>query len=202
MATVVIEKQTAAPTPPPRTHRFTVEEYERLGEIGILTVKDRVELIEGWIVDKMTQNPPHNLAGDNLAELLRALVPSEWRVREQKAIRLSTSVPEPDVSVVQAPMSRYAKRHPGPADIALLVEVAESSLADDRVLMTRVYARAKIPVYWIINLKDRQVEVYTQPKVGRNAAYQQRHDYRVNETVPVVIAGKEVGQIAVKDILP
>jgi Uma2 family endonuclease len=153
-------------------YRLSVEQYERMAEAGILKDKDRVELLEGFLVEKMTRNPPHNSAGDHAAELLRSILPPEWRVREQKAIRLSRSVPEPDVSVVEGPLSRYARRHPVPQDIALVIEIAQSSLKEDREYMGGVYAQARIPVYWIINLVERQIEVYSQPKGGKNAAYQ------------------------------
>ena len=85
------------------------------------------------------------------------------------------------------------------ADVGLVVEIAESSLVTDRTEMNKVYARAGIPVYWIINLVDRQVEVYTQPS---NDGYRSREDFAWDQDVPVVIEGREVGRIAMSDIVP
>src|SRR5262249_4550155 len=123
-----------------RVHRFTVEQYEQMGKIGILKTSDRVELLEGWIIDKMTQNPPHNIAIDYAHDILRALLSPDWRVREQKAIRLTRSLPEPDLVVVKGPLSRYEHRHPIPSDIMVIVEVADSSLDEDRGRKQRLYA--------------------------------------------------------------
>ena len=93
---------------------------------------------------------------------------------------------------------RLQPAHPGAADVALVVEVADSSLAEDRK-MAAIYGGAGVPVYWIVNLVDRQVEVYTDPGIG---GYATRTDFRPGQQVPVVIDGREVGQIAVDDILP
>jgi Uma2 family endonuclease len=185
-----------------RLFRFTVEQYERMSETGILGPGDRVELLEGWIVEKMTHNPPHATALDLAQELLRGLLPAGWRLREQKPIRIPGSEPEPDLCVVRGPVKRYAHGHPTPADIALVVEVAESSLEDDRKYKGGIYARARIPVYWIINLEEAKVEVYIQPKGGKTPGYQQRQDYGIKEAVPLVIEGREIGLIPVSELLP
>jgi Uma2 family endonuclease len=92
----------------------------------------------------------------------------------------------------------YVDRHPGSADIALVVEVADSSLAKDR-RRTRIYGPGAIPVYWIVNLVDRQVEVYSDPGPD---GYATRVDYALGADVPLVIDGDTVGQIAVADMLP
>jgi Uma2 family endonuclease len=188
--------------PPPRVHRFTVEQYERLGELGILTMQDRVEHLEGWIVDKMTQYPPHSSAIDLVQDALRGILPAGWLLRGQQPIRTSDSFPEPDVAVVRGPRERYFRRHPVPADVALVIEVADTSLDEDRGRKGRIYARARIPVYWIVNLLAFQIEVYTQPRAGKSPGYRQRQDYGTKDTVPVVIAGEELGRLAVSDVLP
>lgn len=183
-------------------HRFQVEQYEKMIEAGVLTSGDRVELIEGIVVQKMTQHPPHAAAIDYTLDALRPLLPEGWRLREQKPIKLSDSEPEPDLVVVRGPRQRYDARHPGPRDIALLIEVADTSLDGDRQDKGRMYARARIPVYWIINLNERQVEVYTEPKGGKSPAYRGRSDYRLDAKVPLVIEGNEVGQVSVGDLWP
>jgi Uma2 family endonuclease len=158
--------------------------------------------LEGWIVRKMTQNPPHATASGYAQAILRALLPPAWHVREQKPISTADSQPEPDLAVVQGSMGRYATRHPRPVDIALVIEVADTTLEEDRVRKGRLYARARIPVYWIINLVESQVEVYTDPKAGKSPAYQRRQDYGATDRVALIIAGKEIGRIAVRELLP
>jgi Uma2 family endonuclease len=202
MATVTVPAQKEAPRGPRPTHCFTVQQYERLAETGVLTANDRVELLEGLIVDKVTQNPPHNAAIDLGRSVLQGLLPPGWIIREQKAVRLIDSEPEPDLAVVRGPVKRYARRHPRPTDIAQAVEVADTSLADDRNRKGRIYARARIPVYWIINLVEAKVEVYTQPRGGRVPAYRERRDYGRDDVIPLIIAGQEVGVVAVRDLLP
>jgi Uma2 family endonuclease len=183
-------------------YRFRVDQYEKMIEAGVLTSADRVELIEGIVVQKMTQYPPHAVAIDYTLDALRPLLPDGWRLREQKPIKLSDSEPEPDLVVVRGPLQRYERRHPGPRDIALLIEVADTSLEGDRQEKGRMYARARIPVYWIINLNDRQVEVYTEPKGGKEPAYRQRTDYDADAKVSLVIEGNEIGQVSVRELLP
>ena len=183
-------------------YRFRVEQYERMIEAGVLTSADRVELLEGIVVLKMTQHPPHAVAIDYSLDALRPLLPEGWRLREQKPIKLSDSEPEPDLVLVRGPLQRYERRHPGARDIALLIEVADTTLEADRIDKGRMYARARIAVYWIVNLNDRQVEVYTEAKGGKEPGYRRRTDYASDAEVPLVIEGKEVGQVPVSDLLP
>jgi hypothetical protein len=190
------------PPPPRRLFQFTVQQYEHMAEAGILGSSDRVELLEGWIVKKMTQNPPHAVALDKTLDAIRAVLPTGWRTREQKPIHLAASMPEPDLVVIRGPIGRYARRHPVAADIALVIEVADASLDDDRGFKQFIYAKAHLPTYWIVNIVDRQVEVYTEPKSGRHPAYRQHKDYSADAEVPVVIDGIEAGFLQVGDLLP
>jgi Uma2 family endonuclease len=188
--------------PPPLHYRFSVGQYEKMLDSGVLAGDDRVELLEGIVVRKMTQHPPHAAAIDYAVDALRPLLPDGWRLREQKPIKLSDSEPEPDLMVLRGPLSLYERRHPRPADLAVLIEVADTSLDVDRGDKGRVYARARIPVYWIINLNERQVEVYTEPKAGRSPAYRRRTDYDWDAKVPLVIEGVQAGEVAVRNLLP
>jgi Uma2 family endonuclease len=207
MATVAEKKSrrprpSVAPAPP---YRFTVEQYERMTEVGILTGKDHVELIEGLIVenvDIMTTNPPHSVGIGCTRDAVAAVLPPEWIPWEQRAIRLFTSEPEPDVGVVRGPIRRYVKSHPTPADIGMLIEVADSSLAYDREVKGPLYARARIPHYWIVNIPERKLEVYGDPKGGKAARYQRHRDLGPVELVPLILEGREIGQIRVRDLLP
>jgi Uma2 family endonuclease len=188
--------------PPPFTlRRFTVEEYHELADAGILQSGDPYELLDGWIVTKMTRKPPHDVCIDLLRELLGEHLPRGWRPRVQSAITLSTSEPEPDAAVVRGAARDYTRRHPGPDDIALVIEVADTSLARDRYKAS-LYARDGIPRYWLVNLIDRVVEDYSQP-TGKGTTAK----YRKTEIVPAagelsLKLGRTALAITVADILP
>src|SRR5437764_10636552 len=158
------------PTTTPATYgrdasipRCSVARYQRMIEAGILTPDDKVELLENYVVLKMPRNPPHDSTIQRMLESLFPRRPAGWSLRVQSAVELSDSQPEPDFAVVRGSAADYETRHPAPADVALLIEVADSSLLRDQRDKTRIYARAGIICYWIINIPDRRVEVYTQP---------------------------------------
>lgn len=207
MATVTMRESSSATNEladpgwiPAPLYRFSLERYEELVESGAFSHRDRFHLIEGYLVAKMTQHPPHNTADELCGAALQRVIASGWSIRASKPIRIPSraSKPEPDRTVVRGTIRDYSRRDPDPPEIALVVEVADSSLADDRKL-TRVYGGGGIPIYWIINLVDRQVEVYTDPHPG---GYRSRTDSRPGQDVPVVIDGIEVGRIPVADLLP
>lgn len=183
--------------------RFSVDEYHRMIEAAILDENDRVELLEGWIVAKMAHNPPHDSMIDLAYGALEAFLPAGWYIRTQSAITTDDSEPEPDLAVVLGPRGRYGNRHPGPADVAFVVEVSDSTLSQDRTFKGPLYARAGIVRYWIINIPDARVEVCTDPSGPDPApAYRQRRDYGLNEAVPVLVAGQEIGHVAVRELFP
>lgn len=202
MATAVKTAPDVEYLPSDRLHRLTVDQYHRMIQAGVLVEGAPVELLEGLLITKMTKNPPHDTALDLTQNAIADLLPAGWRVRVQSAITTGDSEPEPDVSVVLGPARRYVKAHPRPKEIALVVEVADASLFEDRGRKARLYARARIPVYWIVNLQESEVEVYTNPKGARSRAYCQRDDYGIDESVPLIIEGGEVGQIPVRELLP
>jgi Uma2 family endonuclease len=198
----------APPTPAPEFlenagfRQFTVDEYHRMIEAGILLDGEPIELLEGWMVKKMSHGTPHDSSMDAFEGLLLALLPSDWFMRCQRAVTLSDSEPEPDYAIVRGPRDRYRKGHPTPPDIGLLVEFSVSSLRLDRVGKGRVYARAGIPTYWVVNVIDKVIEVYTQPAgTGETAAYATRTDFAVGSSVPVVLDGNTVGTVAVADVM-
>lgn len=183
--------------------RFTVDEYHRMIDTGILREGDPVELLEGWLVLKMTRNPPHDVALSLTDDEISKRLPDDLFCRIQMAITTADSEPEPDIAVVRGPRRTYRARHPQPLEILMLVEVADASLDSDRKDKGRVYARVNIPIYWIVNIPDNPVEVYTDPTgPGDLPAYRQRRDYGPTETVPLILDGVEVGQIPVRDLLP
>jgi Uma2 family endonuclease len=203
MSTIIAPPGAFAPPPEPM-RRFTVDEYHRMLHTGILKEDDPVELLEGWLVAKMTRNPAHDTALALVHAALSAALPPAWVCRGQSAVTTSDSEPEPDVAVVRGPIRRYATSHPGPADTGMVVEAADTTLARDRTLKARLYARAAVPVYWIVNIPDRQIEVYTDP-TGPGAAeptYRQRRDFAAGAAVPLVVEGRVVATIPVAELLP
>jgi Uma2 family endonuclease len=183
--------------------RFSVAEYHKLIDIGILTEDDNLELLEGYLVLKMSRKPPHDGTLQLIQENLAPVVPAGWCLRIQCAITLSDSEPEPDGALVRGNARTSLSRHPGPTDIGLLLEVSDTTLAGDRADKGRIYARAGLAYYWIVNLNDRQIEVYTSPS-GPTAspAFAQRTDYHAGDSVPLVLDGTLVASIAVGELLP
>jgi Uma2 family endonuclease len=185
-----------------RVHQFTVDEYHRMIAAGILTGAHRVELLNGWIVDKMPQKPPHPAVVSRMHRwLVRVLPDPDWVVRSQSAVTLAASEPEPDLAIARGPDSRYELRHPGPRDLRCVMEVAESALVFDREEKGPIYAAARIPQYWVINLVDRCVEVFTRPYAGRNARYRDVKIYTIEDVLGLELDGKQYGELTFKNLL-
>lgn len=183
--------------------RISVAKYHQMIEAGILTDDDPVELLEGLLVKKMSKNPPHRFVTGLIRQLLGQLITTGWYVDAQEPITTADSEPEPDISVIRGSRFDYIHHHPAPENTALLIEVADTTLRRDRGRKKRLYARAGIPFYWIVNLIDLQVEVYSEPDPHRaQPDYRQRRLYRGAETLAVILDGTEAGQILVSDILP
>ncbi len=202
MSTHTQSPVTTFPVPPVPVRKFTVEEYHRMIQALILTEEDAVELLEGWIVPKMPRNPPHDAILDQAQEVLRNHLPQGWRLRVQSAITTDESEPEPDLVLVPGPANRYRSRHPEPKDVALLVEVADSTLWLDRTVKAKIYAQASIPYYWIINLVNSQIEVYSDPTgPDSQPQYQKRTDYGLADSVSLNLPGQTPVMISVKDLI-
>ena len=167
---------------------------------GVFTGHERFHLINGFLVAKMTQNDLHATTDELCGQAIGQRIPAGWHVRAAKPIRIPSqaSKPEPDRCVARGNIRDYLHRSPEPADIALVVEVSDSSLSEDRK-QAAIYAGGGIPVYWIVNLVDRQVEVYSDPGP---TGYQSRKDYPAGESIPINIGGQEISPIAVNEILP
>ena len=181
-------------------YRINVREYERIVAAGALD-DERLELIAGYMVKKMPKNPPHSWSTRKILDLVDGFLPQGWLWRLEQPVRdtRSSTSQEPDIAIVRGSDDDYKYRTPDPADVALLVEVSESTLDRDQGEKLLAYAQGNIPVYWIVNLIDGHVEVYTGPGPG---GYRSRQDFKPGQTVPVIIDGHEVGRIAVADILP
>jgi Uma2 family endonuclease len=201
---------TAAPSAQPVTYgldasipRFSVAKYQRMIEAGILTPDDKVELLENCVVLKMPKNPLHDGTLDIIKAVLPGLLPPGWLLRVQQTIVLSDSQPEPDFAIVRGMPRSFLTRHPGPAEIGIVIEVADSSLLRDQRDKTRIYARAGLPVYWIVNLVDRRVEVYSQPSGPTAApAYGAFQTYQPGDAVPLTLDGTVAATVPAADLLP
>jgi Uma2 family endonuclease len=180
-------------------YRMTVDQYERLVETGVLD-DQRIELINGLLVNKMGKKPPHVLASEALRDELMRLIPPGWRLTIEAPIRIPNyDEPEPDLAIVRGTRDDFKDRHPGPADVAILIEVSESSLDRDRGEKLLAYARGGVPVYWIVNLIDRQVEIHTEPMAN---GYRNRTVVTAAGHIPVIIDDKEIGRLEAFVIFP
>lgn len=176
-------------------YRFSAEQVHRMTAAGIFAEGENVELIEGLLIEKMTENPPHISGTDRTAALLRQLIPSEWMVRAEHTIQLGNDRPQPDVAVVRGSIDDFEDRQPTVDDLGLLIEVSDSTLRYDRSTKMRIYASASITPYWIINLVDRQIEVYSDPMNSSN--YRTRTIYQPEDTIPLFLDGEWVADIPV-----
>ena len=169
--TQISPEERAAVTAPdvalPAHRRFTLVEYERMVDIGILTAEERVELIESELFQMPPMKGPHAACVSRTQEWLHEGVGRQAIVRSQLPVRLPPdSEPEPDVALVHRRFDHYALRHPEPADILLLIEVSDTTLRYDRDVKLRHYAAAGIPEVWIVDLTAEQVLVYRAPHAG------------------------------------
>jgi Uma2 family endonuclease len=184
------------------TRPITVAEYDRRIASGAIPEDGQFELLDGEVVRKMSKNPPHRVATRKTFDALARLVPPAWDVAKEEAVVCGDrSKPEPDVAVVRAELRHDATRDATAGDCALIVEVADASLAVDMGVKLAIYAKAEIPVYWVVNLQDDRVEVYSNPDRAA-ASYGLRVVYTRGQLVPVEIAGQVVGTIAVEELLP
>ena len=183
--------------------RLSVEQYHAMIKAGILADDDPVELLEGWLVFKMPKNPPHRVATRLVRTALENILPPGWYVDSREPITLQNSEPEPDIVVVRGDTRQYLERHPGAEDVAIVIEVSDTTLGRDRTIKKRTYARAGIPVYWIVNLVEAQVEVYDRPSGdSEHPDYGQMLIYGRSTVLPIAIAGVTIGAIDVDALLP
>ena len=144
--------------------RFTIAEYHRLIKLGFLTEDDRVELIRGELIQMAAKGTAHSVCNTKLFREVDRLVGDRAVVRSQEPIILpSNSEPEPDLVIARGQADDYLASHPQPADILLVIEVSDSTLAYDQTIKRSLYAEAQIHHYWIVNLVANQLEEYSQP---------------------------------------
>jgi Uma2 family endonuclease len=186
-----------------RIRRWTRVEYDRLIDQGVFQPGEHLELLAGQLVVREPQGDPHSLAVELVNEALRAAFGAEWRVRVQLPIALDDeSEPEHDVSVAAGRVQRNAEAKP--SHLVLVIEVAASSLSLDREHKGSLYARARLPEYWIVNLVDRVLEVYRDPGPDPSAScgwtYRSVQSLTANEHVVPLAA--PTSRIAIVDLLP
>jgi Uma2 family endonuclease len=192
----------AVAVPPFPIARFSVEQYHRMIDSGAFTEDDRLELIEGWVVQKMAKGPEHEFSVGQVEEAIRVLLPSNFHVRNQAPITLSASEPEPDLTIARGSRADFRDRHPNAGDIALVIEISDTTLATDR-LKLRTYAAAGIAECWIVNLEARSVETHRGPVVDqRESGYREQKTLHEGESIRLVVEGQDRGAIAVASILP
>jgi Uma2 family endonuclease len=189
-----------------RLHRLTNEVYAEMGRLGLLRREDRVVLIEGLLVTRRNKGPGHVTAVENVVELLKGLGLAGYRVRQEAPIVLPggdagrDSMPEPDVVVARGTKATFKVRHPVPDEIALLVEVADHSIYEDRKMLA-LYARSGIPQVWIVNLNDHTVEVYWSPYADAfEARYRDSRTVGSAEDLALSDRGRNLGVIPCGEI--
>jgi hypothetical protein len=187
----IVERGTSVP------RLFTIDEYEWLIEIGVLAEDEHLELIRGEIVEMAPINLPHAVCVSRLTHFFNKRLNTEAYVWPQNPIRLpNASRPEPDVALLTWRDDLYAGKHPTSEDVLLLIEVADSSLENDRTEKASLYAEASVPQMWIVNLPEQIVEVYSGPTGG---AYENMRRAVRGESLP--LPNQIEGVIQVDDIL-
>ena len=199
--------QTKTPSPPqvqdvpayaPQTRKFTVAEYYRMAEVGILKPDERVELIEGEIIVMAPIGPEHADDVNQFNAVFGPYAPGRFRISIQNPVRLDDgSEPQPDTALLRPRPEGYRAAHPTPADVLLVVEVSDSSLAYDRDVKAHIYGRSSVPETWVRNLPEDCIERFTQPGPE---GYALHTVHRHGETLtPVSLPDLE---IPVSDLLP
>jgi hypothetical protein len=156
------------PVAAPVRHAFTVDDYYRLAEIGVLPPGQRTELIDGDVIDMTPIGSRHAACVTRLQRAFAARLGDRADVRVQLPVRLDAgSEPEPDLAIVARRTDDYEAAHPTPTDVLLLVEVSDTTLTFDRTVKASLYARAGITEYWLVDIVSRSVEVHRSPGAGR-----------------------------------
>ena len=157
-----------------------------------------VELLEGYLVEKMTEGPLHAAFVFELLRWLIESMPKDVAVRGPAPVTTQDSEPVPDLAIAKGPRRLYFSRHPSPSETHLLIEVAVSSLSRDKNVKRRIYARAACPHYWVIDLVARQIHVYTDPRPDGSYG----DDRIVAADVAVSVPVEGVGEFRLVDLLP
>jgi Uma2 family endonuclease len=189
---------------PDQFHRLTLAQYRRLRELDILKPGEQVEFLEGFLV--LRQPEPDGLAPRAILSRVSGQLPVDWAVHISHPLPLGgyspESQPEPDLVIARRPVTCDSESQLAAKSVEIVIEMAGGFPTLERVDMARIYARASIPVYWVVNVIDKVIEVYTQPSgPGDSPAYAQRQDYAIGTAVPVILDGTTVGTIPVAEVM-
>jgi len=183
-----------------RPYRFSADQFERMIEAG--AIPDDVELIRGRLY-RMVKKEPHNFSVGRAAELLRRLLPDGFHVREEKSLRRDPrTLLEPDVVVARGGSAEYRPQPPLTSEVPLIVEVCHHSRNADFRDKLRLYAEAWVPLYWIVDLHERKLVACSEPRQTTPASYARLATFSEAESAPVILDGREIGRVAVRDLLP
>ena len=210
MATVTpVHPIPSSPLPPPdEVYRLTVDQFDRMVRNGAFDEDEPVELLNGVLVTKTPKNPRHRVGTRKAVRALEGVLPAGWFVQKEESLVIPPGTKwEPDVAIVRGELEFDSSRDANATDCCLVVEVADTNLSRAQSEKLSAYAAAGIPVYWIVNLTGGTppgsglVEVYSDPDQA-TGRYRSRVDLHPGDEVSVVIDGREVGRIAVTDLLP
>jgi Uma2 family endonuclease len=185
-------------------YQLSVDQYHDLINRGKLTPDDPVELIEGVLAFKMPKDKPHKAVVRRCSKAIRRVLPENYFYDPEQPLTLSDGEPEPDGMVVSGKVEDYDDLDVEPSHVALVIEVADTTLSSDRSAKLRSYARAGIPCYWIVNLLDWQIEAYTNPRSAakKTPSYMASQIFKRGDSVPLLLAGQTIAYIPVSEILP
>jgi Uma2 family endonuclease len=202
-ATMVAPSQAPAADVP---YDLTIDTLSRMVELGLIPRDRRVFLSNGRLYEKMAKTKAHGSIGAAVTRAVDRRLPDGWSLWPESTIVLNpTNAPLPDFAVVRSGdlLGRCApERYPGPADVGLLIEVAVTSLHDDLTTGLEQYARALIPVYWVVDVLGRRILVHTEPRVvDDRGEYARVETYRPGQSLPLVLDGQEVARIPFDELL-
>jgi Uma2 family endonuclease len=204
MLPLLLEERPAART---ELVPLTVEQYHRMISAGILEEGEPIELLDGMLVAKdrgpgMTVHPLHSLVVTKLLLLATRLMAFGCHLRSQTALTIRPRhEPEPDAAIIRGRPGDYAQRHPEPADVSCVIEVADSSLERDRTTKLRIYATAGIPQYCLIDLRERRIVLHEQPEPERGT-YREVRELAAGATVDLLLPGGQRFEVATVELLP
>ncbi len=182
-------------------YRLSVAQYDQLAKSGVLGKEDKVELIEGLIIKKMTRNERHITTTWLVLRAINQVLPEDYFTAKEDPIVLARSELEPDVSILRGSIRDFSARKPAASDVALVVEVSDSSRQRDRRKLA-LYAEAAIPYCWIVSLAEPRIEVYSRPTgPDLEPQYRLRTDHAMGEFIPLSVDGRELSRLKVDDLI-
>lgn len=187
--------------------RITVDEYLRIFESGILGHEPRVELLEGMIVNKEPQTIAHVFSRNIIGEVLHHVLPRGpgYFISMSSSLRIDDkdSMPDPDAAIFRGAIRDYSNRWRTPADAAIVIEASDTRYDADRTLKWSLYAASGVPVYWILDVNRKRLEIHSEPTgQGETAAYAKVSILGPDDEVPLVLDGREVGRFPMREIMP